>query len=576
MKLNEFGDYANQLKRINRYLQENFGYTINMESIDSDRVNSTLKKVLARQAQIANETNVKDYHKIPEYNKTVMVAEALKILLKEIAPKRQAKEKDTNVQESKMTKQVKEQEISGPGGGGISVTRPGSGNNIQVMPGPKKGDRKGGGRKFTATSKKGSESDAKKNEGIRRVKRTSSNTKNHPPKLTLNLPVEMPPQLQKPIGKASQQPTADERDRFMKGKSPIMKIRPPKPGKKQPTMTPLNMGEHKTSTKHKHPHESVNPRSVTLENLRTLLEQDLDQAELVLAAKDMVDRIQKMAENLAEMQVEELMPLVDAMKEHFGPDVAQVFNSSVEATLQQALDTIKATRDGVDNAVLALTGEAPVQSDMGAMPAPEMGMDADPGMEVPPEEDFGGDEAMAGDTPAIGREMKPESVSTFALTQAKKILMQGAKNGKVSKQAVKEAALALTQKKKVIIPEGDSSRQMGRDFAQMVKNFGRKVKSGEAWEEYKQAQADAERAATDAGIDLGAQRSGEGQHVKPSYDSTPHEPTRKFIKKYVTEPYDIATDWMSDKASDVGDFSSGFAGGFTKDTDTMVANPKKK
>ena len=328
MKLNELGDHASQLKKINQYLLENFGYTINMESIDSVRVNSTLKKVLARQAQIANETNVKDYHKIPEYNKTVMVAEALKILLKEIAPKRQAKEKDTNVQESKMTKQVK---------------------------------------------------------------------------------------------------------------------------------------EHKTGTPHKHPHtkleakavkkekieevkKDVNPRSVTLENLRTLLEQDLDQAELVLAAKDMVDRIQKMAENLAEMQVEELMPLVDAMKEHFGPDVAQVFNSSVEATLQQALDTIKTTRDGVDNAVLALTGEAPVQSDMGEVPAPEMGMDAE--MEVPSEEDFGGDEAMAGDVPAIGREMKPESVSTSALAQAKKILMQGAKNGKVSKQAVKEAALALAQKKK--------------------------------------------------------------------------------------------------------------------------------
>ena len=360
MKLNEFGDHASQLKKINQYLQENFGYTINMGSVDSEKVNSTLKKVLARQAQIANETNVKDYHKIPEYNKTVMVAEALKILLREIAPKRQAKEKNTNVQESKMTKQVKEQTaIGGPAGSRVSVAHPGSGsgNTIQANPlgGPKKGDRKGGGHKFTATSKKGSESDAKKN-------------------------------------------------------------------------------------------ESINPRSVTLENLRTLLEQDLDQAELVLAAKDMVDRIQKMAENLAEMQVEELMPLVDAMKEHFGPDVAQVFNSSVEATLQQALDTIKATRDGVDNAVLALTGEAPVQSDMGEIPAPEMGMDAE--MEVPAEEDFGGDEAMAGDVPAIGREMKPESVSTSALTQAKKILMQGAKNGKVSKQAVKEAALALAQKKK--------------------------------------------------------------------------------------------------------------------------------
>ena len=361
MKLNEFGDHASQLKRINRYLQENFGYTINMESIDSDRVNSTLNKVLARQAQLANETNVKDYHKIPEYNKTVMVAEALKILLKEIAPKRQAKEKYTNVQESKMTKQVKE--------------------------------------------------------GIRRVGKVDPNAGAPTPMTDKETTDQFgPPQLRKPIGKKSQVPTSGDKQRLLKGLPPR--------------------------------HESINPRSVTLENLRTLLEQDLDQAELVLAAKDMVDRIQKMAENLAEMQVEELMPLVDAMKEHFGPDIAQVFNSSVEATLQQALDTIKATRDGVDNAVLALTGEAPVQSDMGSMPGPGMDMDAEPGMEVPSEEDFGGDDAMAGDAPAIGREMKPESVSTSALAHAKKILMQGAKNGRVSKQAVKEAALVLAKKKR--------------------------------------------------------------------------------------------------------------------------------
>ena len=433
MKLNEFGDYASQLKKINQYLQENFGYTINMESVDSEKVNSTLKKVLARQAQIANETNVKDYHKIPEYNKTVMVAEALKILLREIAPKRQPKE--TKVQESKMTQQVKEQPsgsvavagpvggggirggrrggaVSGPGGSGGSGTGslPGSrrsGNTIQTTPGPKKGDRK-----------KKHEIEA---ESIRRVGKRDPNAGAPTPMTDKEMTNQFgPPQLRKPIGKKSQQPTPGDRERLIKGRAPR--------------------------------HESVNPRSVTLENLRTLLEQDLDQAELVLAAKDMVDRIQKMAENLAEMQVEELMPLVDAMKEHFGPDVAQVFNSSVEATLQQALDTIKSTRDGVDNAVLALTGDAPIQSDMGEIPGPEMGgMDAGSGMdgmEVPSEEDFGGDEAMAGDTPAIGREMKPESVSTSALAQAKKILMQGAKNGKVSKQAVKEAALALTQKKK--------------------------------------------------------------------------------------------------------------------------------
>jgi len=117
---------------------------------------------------------------------------------------------------------------------------------------------------------------------------------------------------------------------------------------------------------------------------------------------------------------------------------------------------------------------------------------------------------------------------------------------------------------------------MGRDFAQMVKNFGRKVKSGEAWEEYKQAQADAEIAAKDAGIDLGAQRPGEGQHVKPAGDYTTHEPTRKFIKKFVTDPYDTATDWVDDKARDVGDFGSGVAGEWTAGSVKQIAKPKVK
>ena len=431
MKLNELGDHVSQLKKINQYLLENFGYTINMGSVDSEKVNSTLKKVLARQAQIANETNVKDYHKIPEYNKTVMVAEALKILLREIAPKRQAKEKNTNVQESKMTKQVKEDAWIK----GREKKRQRASGSVRDLPGARPPAQSGPKKekkvkpaniahpvKPNTIVKTGPQSDTRGSKGPTLTAEHKTNTKHKHPHPEMGEGIRRVTIDKGPAGSPRNaergEESAHQRTKKQKGQTAAMK------GWK----------------------ESINPRSVTLENLRTLLEQDLDQAELVLAAKDMVDRVQKMAEDLAEMQVEELMPLVDAMKEHFGPDIAQVFNSSVEATLQQALDTIKATRDGVDNAVLALTGEAPVQSDMGAMPAPEMGMDAE--MEVPSEEDFGGDEAMAGDVPAIGREMKPESISTSALAQAKKILMQGAKNGKVSRQSVKEAALALTKKKR--------------------------------------------------------------------------------------------------------------------------------
>jgi hypothetical protein len=50
----------------------------------------------------------------------------------------------------------------------------------------------------------------------------------------------------------------------------------------------------------------------------TIMENDLDSAEVLLAAKQMADDLQKMAENLASMQVEELMSITNAMKEEVG------------------------------------------------------------------------------------------------------------------------------------------------------------------------------------------------------------------------------------------------------------------
>ena len=98
----------------------------------------------------------------------------------------------------------------------------------------------------------------------------------------------------------------------------------------------------------------------TLETFKSLYEQDLEQAEVLLAAKDLVDKLQKMVEDTASMQVEELLPLVDAMKERMGPDKADGFNTSVDQVLSALLDNLKQAKDSVDNAVLALSGDAPM------------------------------------------------------------------------------------------------------------------------------------------------------------------------------------------------------------------------
>ena len=134
---------------------------------------------------------------------------------------------------------------------------------------------------------------------------------------------------------------------------------------------------------------------------------ELEQAEVMLAAQELVDELQKMVENLAGMQVQKLMPIVDAMKEQVGFEQAEAYNANVDAALGTLLDASKATKDAVENATMAARGEAPAAAPMPTdmAPAPELdGTDVDMG-----DDEFGGDDAAAGDDNQLGRELKGES-----------------------------------------------------------------------------------------------------------------------------------------------------------------------
>ena len=72
-----------------------------------------------------------------------------------------------------------------------------------------------------------------------------------------------------------------------------------------------------------------------------VMENELDQAEVLLAAKNMADELQKMAENLASMQVEELMSITNAMKEEVGTAEADAFNTLAEAAIGSVLRQLK-------------------------------------------------------------------------------------------------------------------------------------------------------------------------------------------------------------------------------------------
>ncbi len=84
----------------------------------------------------------------------------------------------------------------------------------------------------------------------------------------------------------------------------------------------------------------------------------IENAQILLAAQDMVDKLAKMAEDLAGLQTKALMPLVDEIKYNLGQPQSQSFNDAARQHLQTALDSIINVKDAMSDQVLALqTGE---------------------------------------------------------------------------------------------------------------------------------------------------------------------------------------------------------------------------
>jgi hypothetical protein len=152
-----------------------------------------------------------------------------------------------------------------------------------------------------------------------------------------------------------------------------------------------------------------------------------DKAGAVVAAKTMVDRVSRWIEELAGMENDQLLDLGDTIRDEMGQEQAKAFLSSVAPAIQQALETLKQTRETLSSGVRSLTGEAQPEEMLGADPAaadgaapagfgePEAGAD-DIGGEVEPDElnaapedDFTASEPAIGGAEEAGR-AKRESI----------------------------------------------------------------------------------------------------------------------------------------------------------------------
>jgi hypothetical protein len=153
------------------------------------------------------------------------------------------------------------------------------------------------------------------------------------------------------------------------------------------------------------------------EAIESLNEGEEDKAELVMAAKDMVDRVTGWMEDTAEMQTESMLELADAIRDEMGSEAAETFTNTIKPALEAMYGVMETTRVTLTQGVGMLTGEAEPMDTMGAedpgMDDMEPTVDGDEDeTEVPlgdTDDDFGAADAAAGGDELGGRE-KRESI----------------------------------------------------------------------------------------------------------------------------------------------------------------------
>jgi hypothetical protein len=137
--------------------------------------------------------------------------------------------------------------------------------------------------------------------------------------------------------------------------------------------------------------------------------EEVEKSQVVLAAQDMIDQVQKFLESVSDLSVKELPALVSSVESEIGVDQAHQFNEQASGALTQLLASLTEARTALEGALGIVTGQGGPEA-FGA----DMGMGApDPTMDMGGEDDLGlGDEEpelgadvpdMEEPTPDVGR-----------------------------------------------------------------------------------------------------------------------------------------------------------------------------
>jgi len=137
------------------------------------------------------------------------------------------------------------------------------------------------------------------------------------------------------------------------------------------------------------------------------------QSELILAAKDMVDKVTGYMEDLASMKTEGMLALADRIRDEMGADKADAFVAKIQPAIESAEATLAQTREDLDSGVRILTGEETATDTIGADDSMNTDTDLDNlDTDLGVDDEFGAVDAAAGGTEPEGRAQR-ESREVF-------------------------------------------------------------------------------------------------------------------------------------------------------------------
>jgi hypothetical protein len=95
--------------------------------------------------------------------------------------------------------------------------------------------------------------------------------------------------------------------------------------------------------------------------------EEVQKSEVILAAQDMINSVQKMIEEVNDMLVKELPALTDSIQSEIGVNESQSFNQAASQALTSLNQTLSQSKQGLQDAMNQMTGVAGAEA-FGAAP----------------------------------------------------------------------------------------------------------------------------------------------------------------------------------------------------------------